>query len=103
MRMRANNRDDVFAFGRLQDARYMLRISRPGIDHRNLARPDNISLRALISERRRVAREHAPDQRRQDLRGFIRGRVHDPHLARRCQSRKLPSLGKNAAVFSSHD
>ena len=94
----ADDRRDALAFGRFQDAGNVLRISRARIDHRHFARPDNISLRACERERRRVTRKHPPDERRQDLRYFTRGRVHDPHVARHCQSRKPPDPGKNAAL-----
>ena len=82
VRVRADDRGDALAFGRLQDTRYVLRISRPGIDNRHLAHPDNIGLRARMRKRRRITREHAPDERRQDLCSFIGRRVHDPHVAR---------------------
>ena len=76
MRVRTHDRGDPLTS---KDADKLMNMRRiiaqwTGIDHCHIAMANNISLRPCIAERRRIARQHPPDQRT-DLFGYRIGLV----------------------------
>ncbi|CAB5003109.1 unannotated protein [freshwater metagenome] len=62
--VRDEDRDDLLAAECAQQCLHVRRVSRPGVDDRNLAPADDVGAGAVERERARVVREHASDMGR---------------------------------------
>ena len=105
--VRAHDRDDAASADRPDQRLDMLGKVGPGIDDRDLPLADQIGLRAVISEGRRIVREHARDSGLELSPAFRKAHPRGPLMhdwprqsckMRRCHSARLLDPVRSASI-----